>query len=257
MPLNGIKESLRSVIARPPKCLRCRGAVKSAAYPFCQRCSPRFSALIYGGCEECGKRAADCTCFSVGGTVRVYWLFSYKGDTARGIIYFLKRRASFEDYQYLGLKLKERVAEISGVGMSFDCVTFVPRKRDAFLFYGYNHAEQLAKQLAKRFGIPCVDLLAHTGTGGEQKRLSKEYRGLAAKTRFCINGEALADGRLPYRRVLIADDIVTTGTTMGECAQILKSYGVKQVYGAAIARTPRGNKIWMGGRYVPLSEVKK
>lgn len=191
---------------------------------------------------DCGKRPRDCTCVTVPPCIRVYWLFSYKGDTARAIIYSLKQLRSLPDFAYFARRLYEQILHISGNGMSFDCVCYVPRNKEGIAWFGYDHSRLLALQLAELFSIPCMPLIEHTGVSGEQKRLSRAFRGVAAKTRFRANQAELYDGKYRYKRVLLVDDLVTTGNTMGECARILKNHGVKQIFGAFVAHTPSGDK---------------
>ena len=200
-----------------------------------------YSKLICLPCGECGKQIAKCGCVEVPPCIRFYRLFEYEGDAAQCIIYNLKKRASAVDYTFIARRLWERICDTSG-NISFDCVCYVPRNKKGTAKYGFDHARLLADALAKLFCVPCKSLLMHTGAKGEQKRLSRHYRGFAVKTRFDINAKALQEGKLPYKRVLLADDIVTTGNTMGECARILKACGVRQVFGVAVGHTPDKNK---------------
>ncbi|MBE6677471.1 MAG: ComF family protein [Ruminococcaceae bacterium] len=239
--MNSIKTAFKLLAKHVPRCLVCRNAVTSAGYPLCENCSSFYSKLISTDCKECGKPVRDCNCVEVTPCLKFYRLFEYEGDTAKDIIYRLKRAASPVDFIFISRRLKERIQYTSG-NINFDCVCYVPRNKKGIAKYGYDHAKLLGDALAKRFGIPCIALLAHTGAKGEQKRLSRMYRGFAAKTRFEVNSSALQNGKLPYKRILLADDIVTTGNTMGECARILKTCGARQVFGVAIGHTPSRDK---------------
>lgn len=225
------------------RCLICRHAVRSKAYPFCHRCGHLYSRIISHNCYDCGKPLWECSCIEVEPCLGIYRLFDYKGFDAMRVLYTLKKRASVWDYEYVTSKLVERIYATSGQEMRFDCIGYVPREKKSIDRYGYDQSKRLAMLLAQSLGCEWKPLIAHTGIEGEQKRLSREFRGVAAKTRFKINESALVEGKLPYKRVLLADDIITTGATMSECARILKSYGVKQVFGIAIAHTP-GRKNW-------------
>ncbi len=239
--MGNTKNVFRLLVKPVPRCLVCRNAVASAGYPFCENCSSFYSKLISAPCRECGKQIKDCNCIEVNPCIKFYRLFEYEGDTAKDIIYRLKRAAAPVDFILIARRLKERIQNVSG-DVKFDCVCYVPRNKKGILKYGFDHAKLLGNALAKQFGVPCQSLLLHTGVRGEQKRLSRLYRGFAAKTRFEINKLALHDGKLPHKRILLADDIVTTGNTMGECARILKACGAKQVFGVAIGHTPNRDK---------------
>lgn len=236
--LSDLKKWLKRVFKPHPRCLMCGSFYCNTGYPFCKSCSPKFIKLLKDGCLTCGCPPWDCKCFQVKSCLALYWLFSYNGENARSIIYFLKRRASGKDYDYLSRRLEKQIRAVSGGNVSFDCVCYVPRSPQGLKMYGYDHGRLLGQAMAKRFGVSCLALLVHTGAEGEQKRLSRKYRDVAAKTRFAANSELLKDGKLPFKRVLLVDDIVTTGATMGGCASILKHHGVKQVFGAFIAHTP-------------------
>lgn len=226
----------------PARCAVCGSFNCKVAYPFCTHCGKEYAKLLVEGCADCGKRPVDCDCFKVANTLHKFWLFSYKGKTTRRLFYALKRRRALHDFAYFARRLAEQIVAVCGEGVQVDCVCYVPRSKQGVDLYGYDHARLLALQLAKLFGVECRPLIAHTGAAGEQKRLSRQFRGTAAKTRYCANERELTEGLFPYRRVLLADDIVTTGTTMGECAYILKQHGVKQVFCAFIAHTPNKNK---------------
>lgn len=228
-----------SVLLHPPaKCLVCGSDYCNNAFPFCEDCRSAYTELIVKGCVDCGKSTYNCNCVNVPHCIRVYWLFSYSGETARAIIYSLKMNSVYSDFNYFAHRLQEQIQYISGDNFGFDCITYVPRSKEGIERYGYDQAMLLARRLSKLFEIPCKPLIAHTGISGQQKRLNREFRGTAAKTRFCPNTSELICDSFPYKKVLLVDDVVTTGATMGECARILKSHGVSRVFGAFIAHTP-------------------
>ncbi len=236
--MTDVKKQLRYIFKPVQRCLICSKAVESAAYPFCGECSPMYSQLIQRPCGDCGKAVASCRCVKVSPCLNFYRVYEYEGNAAQRIAYFIKQKTVDHELRYLAKLMRDRIHETSGKGINFDCICYVPRNKKGIDLYGFDHARLIAEQLAGLLNIECKPLIKHTGAKGEQKRLSREYRGFAVKTRFMINDAELVNGKLPYRRVLIADDIVTTGTTMGGCAQLLKTCGVKQVFGVAIAHTP-------------------
>lgn len=100
---------------------------------------------------------------------------------------------------------------------------------------GYNQAERIAGFAAKRLGKPLTkDLLIHKLNSFEQHTLNYNERQKNAELVFKIN----SDNRdICGKRILLCDDVVTTGATMNMCAELLKSIGAKDVCGAAICST--------------------
>ena len=187
--MNGIKAVAGLLFKPVPHCLICGNAVASAGYPFCENCSSAYSKLINKPCRECGKQVWNCGCVEVPPCIKYYRLFEYEGDVAPFIIYRLKQYSEPVDYLLTARRLKQRIRYTSG-NVAFDCVCYVPRNKKGINRYGFDHARFLGEALARLFDVPCKKLLAHTGVKGEQKRLSKMYRGFAAKTRFEIYKDA-------------------------------------------------------------------
>ena len=117
--------------------------------------------------------------------------------------------------------------------ISCDSITWVPLSRQRLRMRGYDQARLLAENLARRLQLPCVQLLckvqnnpAQSGTGSLEKRRANVQGVYQIK-----NPEAIAG-----KRILLVDDIVTTGSTLGEGARKLRMAGAKQVQAAAVAR---------------------
>ncbi len=109
----------------------------------------------------------------------------------------------------------------------------VPLEKRKLRKRGFNQAEELAKELSRTWGIPLLnDVLIKIKETLPQVELAAEAREENVKGVFLIkNGEKIAG-----QKILLVDDVYTTGSTMEECARLLKEAGVKQVWGVAIAR---------------------
>jgi ComF family protein len=94
---------------------------------------------------------------------------------------------------------------------------------------GFNQAEIIARIVGKEWGLDISNLLVRTKDTGREERL-KEMEG-AFKTSPSIPLLNLGEGR-----VLLVDDVWTTGATMSECAKVLRQAGVRQVWGWVLAR---------------------
>ena len=105
-------------------------------------------------------------------------------------------------------------------------VTFVPVSRNRFKERGFNQSEELAKGIAKKLGVECISVLSCIENVGTQSKLSRKGRFSEVKGRFIISNEQSLNG---LERILLIDDIFTTGATLGECASKIRSCGVKTV----------------------------
>lgn len=116
----------------------------------------------------------------------------------------------------------------------------VPLDKNKQKSRGYNQSEELAKELAKVLKIPVISgYLIKTKSTKPQMELSKEEREKNLLNVFSINlksGGVSDTPPLSGKKVFLVDDVYTTGSTMEECARVLKDAGAKQVWGIVIAR---------------------
>ncbi len=115
----------------------------------------------------------------------------------------------------------------------FDAVCCVPlypaRERER----GYNQARLLADDLARHRSLPFMPrLLRRIRSTGTQTRLSAPARAENVRGAFAVADPAWVRGR----RLLLVDDVMTTGSTVAECARVLRSAGAWRVFVATIAR---------------------
>ena len=107
-----------------------------------------------------------------------------------------------------------------------DLVTFVPTNAATLRKRGYNQAQLLATELAAMLDVPCLPTLEKTRDTKPMHGLRPEERraNVLGAYRLCCPAESVAG-----KRVLIADDILTTGSTLSECARMLKTAGAERV----------------------------
>lgn len=148
-------------------------------------------------------------------------------------------RRSLLRYKFQGLSM---YAELYGEFLakcidenkiSCDSITWVPLSRKRLRRRGYDQARLLAEALSRKKDIPCVPMLrkirnnpAQSGTGDAKKR-RENVKGVY---------EAISLEEIRGKTVLLVDDIVTTGSTLSECASVLKKAGAKEVSAVTLAR---------------------
>ena len=153
----------------------------------------------------------------------------YEGDARESL-----RRYKFHDLPFYWKIYRNFLSKcVDGNEISCDIITWVPLSRRRLRERHYDQARLLAEGLAERMGVPCVKLLVKVGDNPAQSGLSgREAR------RANVSGmyRAAAPEQTAGKRVLLVDDIVTTGSTLNECAAVLRLAGAESVSAATVAR---------------------
>lgn len=116
-----------------------------------------------------------------------------------------------------------------------DLITSVPlhpkRQKDR----GFNQAEMMAQEVSRQQDIPYLNLLIRTRHTVNQASLhDKEKRLSNLKDIFELD-QKIELQLIKDKSIMIIDDVTTTGTTLNECAKVLKKYGAKTVIGVTLA----------------------
>lgn len=207
----------------PMTCAAC-GEVTEGGEPLCDYCREMlmpFNPLKR--CILCGSEEPDCECqhlvFHFDGLIAPF----KNNDTARLGVYSFKfaKRISNADYfaEQMALCVKNEYRNIR-----FDAVTFVPMHRSRFLKRGFNQSRVLAEKIAVVLGLPIADTLVCLKKG-------KRQHDLFGKERFGnVKGRYKAKAGAKGKKLLLVDDIKTTGATLDECAKQLYLSGADGVY---------------------------
>lgn len=118
---------------------------------------------------------------------------------------------------------------------SYDCITWMPVSPETLKKRGYDQAQCLAQATAEALGREAVPLLAKTGKNVPQSSLKdgRLRKGNVAGV-YAIPDPSKVQGQ----RILLIDDILTTGSTLEEGARTLRAAGAVQVVAATLCRTP-------------------
>ena len=155
-------------------------------------------------------------------------------ETVRDALLRLKFQGASEIAEPLGELIARCAAE--QFGGEFDTVTWVPVSKKRLRKRGYDQAELLARSACRLWEIQPVRLLEKTVDNPAQSGIHDE-----AARRANVLGVYETVGDVAGKRVLLIDDICTTGATLIECIRVLKDAGAEQVLCAAVALTRKEN----------------
>jgi competence protein ComFC len=147
------------------------------------------------------------------------------------LIKTLKYQSVINISQLLAVMLYETVA-IPKV----DLISFVPMHNKKQKQRGFNQAQEIAQHLSKLLNIPCKNLLTRITNDKPQMSVSSKTQRLSRLDKaFALANSLTSSLANQQDSVLLVDDVLTTATTLNQCAKILKENGVKNVYGLVVA----------------------
>ena len=206
----------------PPKC------------PFCGRVLEQ--AGICAACEkELPWTEERETERKLAGGVRCAAPLWYEGKAREGLL-----RLKFHGSAAAAVPLGEVVARCAAerFGGEFDTVTWVPVSRKRLKKRSYDQSERLACQACRLWDTKPVRLLTKPQDNPAQSGIRD-----AAARRANVLGAYEAVGEITGKRILLVDDICTTGATLNECVRVLKDAGAESVMCVAAAFTRNGEKV--------------
>lgn len=200
----------------PPKCLLCRKILEREELDLCRDC--RIDAPE---CRNDRKKLPFIDSWAA--------VWYYEGQARESLLRFKFRGARSYAAGYgrlLAMRLQEEHPE------GFDLLTWVPISRRRKLRRGYDQVELLARAVGQELDMEPVRLLRKTRHNPPQSGIVGEAQRRAnVLGAYRVEQPQLLEGK----RVLLLDDIVTTGSTAGECARMLLTMGAKEVHFGAVA----------------------
>ncbi len=216
-------------------CDECRKKIVPISEPACFRCGRQLTDASAEYCRQCEKRSFRFK--------RGFSVFNYEGE-AKELILKLKYKgrkdiARFfanEAFDIYGSRLLE---------YGFDAVIPVPIHKKRLVKRGYNQAQAIAEALAEKLNTECLeDMLVRNRQTEVQKSLSAGERFLNLMNAFSVNRDLaqiyackLEKEKRTLKRVLLVDDIYTTGSTLECCTLALLDAGIREVYFLCAAST--------------------
>jgi ComF family protein len=236
-------------IAFPAPCRLCeRLLLTSSRVPICEDCLASFAPIPQPFCTSCGRwivspQAAQ----SRQPLCRLCLLKTYAFDRARSYAVYDGAMSQamillkYEAIEPLGRWFADRLVEVAGresEALAADVVVPVPLHRDRQRERGYNQVDLIAGPLARRLGLPYRSvLLVRSKPRPDKLHLSLHERWTSVRGAFA----ARPGSRVDNLRVLLVDDVMTTGATLDACARALRRAGAAAVYALTVARAARGS----------------
>lgn len=199
----------------PPKCVLCRKLLEKDETDFCRGCRKTVSRWLPH--RHSIRFVEDYTA-----------VWYYEDHVRESLLRYKFSNAR----SYAGAYGRMVAMQVSQVFPELDVVTWVPigpgRKRKR----GYDQCELLAQAVGQELELPVLRLLRKRRDNRAQSSLTD-----AAQRRANVLGvyETVAADEIAGKRILLLDDIITTGATVSEAARMLQQAGAKEVYCAAVA----------------------
>lgn len=205
----------------PPKCVLCGKLLEKDETDFCTAC--RVDS------PTCDKNKLKIPFLD--SWVAVWY---YKGCIRESLhrFKFRKMRHYADAYgKVLAMKILREYPE------GFDVLTWVPVSAMRRFARGYDQVELIARAVGRELGMEPVAALKKTRNNRPQSRIA----GQAQRKANVLGVYQIADSKqVAGKRILILDDIITTGATAGECARVLRTAGAKQVHCGCVAAAHDG-----------------
>jgi len=210
----------------PPACLACDRVegVTSLALGLCSRCHGRLEILETAG--DLSKRDSSAALDAL----LSRWSYEPPFDA---VIHGLK----FGRLEFLGRDLADGLHDLlEDVAWEIDVVVPIPLHWHRRLARGYNQAEAIAEPIARRLSLPLVKALRRRRPTKPQAKLSRAQRETNLRLAFAPVRHRCA--RIAGQRLLLVDDVVTTGATVEAAGRCLRDHGARSVVALAAGRTP-------------------
>lgn len=232
--ISKVKETILQLLF-PRRCPVCDGIVRPFGEKICLECLPKLKPVTSPWCMRCGKKLTGEREFC-----RDCMSGRHKYDRARTLYEYQSVSNSIYRFKYGGRQeyadfFGEEMGRLLGDfirGAQPDALVPVPLHRKKFKARGYNQAACLARALGSSLGVPVDEkLVIRVKNTAPMKLLNPAERQNNLKKAFIMGRN---DVKL-YDRIVLVDDIYTTGTTMDEISALLKVNGVSEVYCVTLA----------------------
>jgi len=218
----------------PPACLACGQRIEEQTQVICENCEIRLAMVGRNVCPECGTENPEIPCavcaeehyaFATARSV-----FKFQGPV-KDLIHALKYQGYTSPAGFFAMPLAE-LMESEAALKDHDCISSVPLHRVRKRERGFNQSELIAYAVSVMAGIPYAEPVYRRVNTISQTLLTRAMRKKNLKDAFKIKKNANVKGK----KIILVDDVFTTGSTLNEIAKTLMSAGAAKVTALTVAR---------------------
>ena len=222
----------------PTKCVICGNEIHKNSI-FCPKCFAKATFIDYPFCQICGKLFSNSYCYSENHicencvkNIRFFdiarALFQYD-NISKNVVFKIKK---YSDNYVAKVCLDMLLKKYSGIFNSFNFIVPVPSHWSRVLKRGYNPADIIAFELSSILNIPVKKIL-------KKKKKTDYQKGKNTKDRYenVKNAFICCEKNLLEKKVILVDDVMTTGATLNECAKVLKTQNCLKIFCITICTT--------------------
>lgn len=205
---------------------RCSGCGLRGVW-VCEACLEALPLFKRDLCERCGVPSSlRCRCAYLPRTISgLRSAGPYDGWLREGV-----HRMKFEGESARAAHLASLMAPHVRAFPNAEALVAVPIHRNRLRERGFNQSDLLARNVSAATGIPVWPALVRTRDTAHQIDLTDDERAENVRDAFSMRQET----SMRPVRIILLDDVFTTGATMGECTNVLRDAGVEQVYGLTV-----------------------
>ncbi len=218
----------------PPACLVCGSRLEEQSQVICSDCEGRVSLYHGALCPKCGSEIKELPCPVC---AEEAFEFDYTRSVFRYVppidtmIHKLKYSGYASPAGYFALPMAELIENDEHL-QDYDFICAVPLHRVRKRERGFNQSDLIAYSTASLLDMPYCNPVARRVNTYSQTLLSKEGRVHNLSGAFIVKDIAQVKGK----KIIVVDDVFTTGTTLNEIAKLLHLAGAEQVAAITVAR---------------------
>lgn len=223
-----------------PRCVSCRKRLpRDYSLPLCEECNGKWNIEKSSPCPMCGQPFDNCWCNVRADLKHNIYLerhltvYLSKCDSiSKRIILNMKKRAYAPLFNMISV---EMASYIEGwiEDNNKSVIVNIPRRKLSIKYFGFDQALELSRSIADIVHVDTVQAIVHSGSK-KQKSFGLKDRMKNARKSFTLSDKYKND--IKGKRVILVDDVVTSGASAARCAELLKRAGAERIYLASIAR---------------------
>lgn len=215
------------VECRDPVCAACQKRIRRISEPFCKVCGRALPVGVFEteGCSDCGGEGSH---YDLCRSALAY------DEPVNGLVKNFKFKRNIHCGKYLCGIMTSHINENQAFYeccYGADCIAPVPLYPVRRITRGFNQSDMIAVNLSRITGAPVKNILQRVRNTKQQSLLPKDQRTKNVKNAFRVRG-----GGAEGKKIVLVDDVVTTGATIIECSKTLKEAGAKEVVVFSLAR---------------------